>query len=182
MKNSKMNQKRRTHFNVRTVNQINRLVVLCGAAVMASAICTQASVPVMWETPITHSNQNEITNIKLTPDGNSLIVFHFNNSGEPLWVEKVGVAAGNLIWTGLLPIQACPFAARWMQPATCLSGLHGAETACKSTTRNWRTGCVHTFAVVNAQALNIYAVSLAMCQTTYISMATQARSRATAAV
>jgi len=62
----------------------------------------QTGISIVWEADVTHSDtvSNEITRVKLTPDGEHLIVFHYNGSsyGIPGRIEKIGTATGDIVW------------------------------------------------------------------------------------
>lgn len=62
----------------------------------------QAGITTVWEADVTHPETatNEITRVKLTPDGQSLTVFHYNgsSSGIPGRVEKINTGNGGITW------------------------------------------------------------------------------------
>jgi serine/threonine protein kinase/Flp pilus assembly protein TadD len=62
------------------------------------------SLPIVWQTNLDGSsvvtNNNSIVRVKLTPDNNSVMVFHYNGGryGIPTQVDKLDASTGNFIW------------------------------------------------------------------------------------
>jgi hypothetical protein len=96
--------------------------------------CCQASIPVLWQTPVNSTSRNDIYRIKLTPDGNTLVVFHYTgyDAGVPGRIEKLDVATGAITWSNSLALSSQRiFLSGWVDASGNLifGGSYGCYTA-----------------------------------------------------
>lgn len=76
---------------------------MVGLVLIASGLA-KASIPVIWQADPNGSgvvtNNNSISRVKLTPDNNKVMVFHYNGgqSGIPTRVDKLDASTGNFVW------------------------------------------------------------------------------------
>jgi hypothetical protein len=74
--------------------------VICLALIMSDI--AKATIPVVWQADPNGSgvSDSSISRVKLTPDKNSVMVFHYNGGayGIPTRVDKLDASTGNFVW------------------------------------------------------------------------------------
>jgi len=62
----------------------------------------KANIPVVWQTDLNHTARNDISGLKLTPNNDNLIIFHYTAPADggpmPGRFEKLDASIGNVIW------------------------------------------------------------------------------------
>jgi hypothetical protein len=60
----------------------------------------KATIPVVWQADLNHTAANTISGLKLTPNNDNLIIFHYTayDYGVPGRFEKLDASNGNVIW------------------------------------------------------------------------------------
>jgi len=78
------------------------ICVICLTLIMSDI--AKATIPVVWQAAPNGSgvvtNNNSISRVKLTPDKNNVMVFHYNGGayGIPTRVDKLDASTGNFVW------------------------------------------------------------------------------------
>lgn len=81
------------------------IICMVGLVLIAPGLA-KASIPVIWQADPngsyldTNITGNGITRVKLTPDNNYVMVFHYNGGqyGIPTRVDKLDASTGNFVW------------------------------------------------------------------------------------
>ncbi len=74
------------------------IMVILTSVLIASV---SAEIPILWQTDLNHTAANTISGIKLTPNNDNLIVFHYTGYayGIPGRFEKLNALDGNIVWS-----------------------------------------------------------------------------------
>jgi len=69
--------------------------------------------PVLWHTDLNESGRNDISEIKLTPDGEHAIVFHYSDSSVAR-IQKIEAHSGDVVWDKALTLNGKGIYSGWV--------------------------------------------------------------------
>jgi len=82
----------------------SKILICSTVLVWLLSALTYGAIPILWQADPDGSgvvtNNNSISRVKLTPDKNNVMVFHYNGGayGIPTRVDKLDASTGNFVW------------------------------------------------------------------------------------